>query len=187
MLDLLMQTESYIQGHFELSSGLHSNQYFQCAKLLQYPQHAEKAGKQLAALFDKDSIDLVVAPALGGIIIGYEVARALDKPSLFTERKDCEMTLRRGFRIKEGDRVLVIEDVITTAKSTGETIKVIEALGGKIVGLGCIVDRSNGKTSYVIKSLLQMTPETYTPDECIMCRKGMPLEKPGSRVKVGKN
>lgn len=184
MLDLLIKTESYIKGHFELSSGLHSNQYFQCAKLLQYPEHAENAGKQLAALFDKESVDIVVGPALGGIIIGYEVAKALGKKSIFTERKDGIMMLRRGFQVNKGDKILIIEDVITTAKSTAETIKVIEALGGEIAGIGCIVDRSSGKTEFMIKSLLQIEPETFTPEECLMCKQGLPIEKPGSRTKI---
>ncbi len=186
MIDVLIQTESLLKGHFELSSGLHSNQYFQCAKLLQYPEHAEKAGKQIAEMFDKDNTDIVVAPALGGLIIGYEVARALGKKSIFTERKDGIMTLRRGFEINRGDRVVIIEDVITTAKSTMETINVIKALGGEIAGVGCIVDRSQGQTAIKIKSLLQIEPEIYTPDECPMCKAGIPIDKPGSRTAASK-
>lgn len=183
MLDLLIQTESFVKGHFELSSGLHGNQYFQCAKLLQNPEHAENIGKKLAALFDKNNIDIVVGPALGGIIIGYEVAKTLGKEFIFTERKDGIMTLRRGFNINKGDRILIIEDVITTAKSTKETIEVIKEFGGNISGIGCIVDRSGDKSAFVIKSLLQMHLETYIPEKCIMCKKGIPVEKPGSRTK----
>ena len=184
MIDLLIQTESLLKGHFELSSGLHSSQYFQCAKLLQHPEFAEKAGKEIAALFDGDLIDIVVAPALGGLIIGYEVARALNKKSIFTERKDGVMTLRRGFEIRKGDRVLVMEDVITTAKSTKETIKVIESLGGVIAGIGCIVDRSKGQSGLFIKSLLQFEPEVFSPEECPMCRLGQGIDKPGSRTNI---
>jgi len=182
MIDLLIQTESYLQGHFELSSGLHSNQYFQCAKLLQHPEHAEKAGKQIAELFGRQLIDIVVAPALGGLIIGHEVARALRRKFLFTERKDGKMVLRRGFCINKGDKILIIEDVITTAKSTMETVEVIKSYGGEIAGFGCIVDRTSGKTDLVIKSLVQMEPEVYNPQDCPMCKSGIPIDKPGSRT-----
>ncbi|HBG49256.1 MAG TPA: orotate phosphoribosyltransferase [Cyanobacteria bacterium UBA9971] len=184
MIDLLIRTGSLLKGHFELSSGLHSNQYFQCAKLLQYPEYAEKAGKQLAALFDASKIDVVLGPALGGVIIGYETAKALGKKSIFTERKDGIMTLRRGFHINKEDRVLVIEDVITTAKSTIESIKIIESFGGKIAGIGCIVDRSSGQTSLKIESLIQIDPEIYSPEECPMCKLGQNIEKPGSRTQI---
>jgi len=184
MIDLLIRTESLLKGHFELSSGLHSNQYFQCARLLQYPEYAEKAGKQLAALFDTSKIDVVLGPAMGGVIIGYETAKSLGKKSIFTERKDGIMTLRRGFHINKGDRVLVIEDVITTAKSTIESIKIIESFGGKIAGIGCIVDRSKGQTPLVIKSLIQIDPEIYSPEECPMCKLGQSIEKPGSRTQI---
>lgn len=184
MLNLMMQTESLLKGHFELSSGMHGNQYFQCAKLLQYPEYAEKAGKEIASLFDKNSIDIVLGPALGGIIIGYEVAKALGKKSIFTERKDGIMTLRRGFEINKGDRILIIEDVITTAKSTFETIEVIKSFEGEIAGVGCIVDRSNGKTGLEIKSLLQISPEIFTPSECPMCKSSEIINKPGSRTKA---
>jgi len=184
MIDLLIRTGSLLKGHFELSSGLHSNQYFQCAKLLQYPEYAEKAGKQLAALFDASKIDVVLGPALGGVIIGYETAKSLGKKSIFTERKDGIMTLRRGFNINKGDRVLVIEDVITTAKSTMESIEIIKSFGGKIAGIGCIVDRTSGQTSLKIESLIQIDPEIYFPEECPMCKLGQSIEKPGSRTQI---
>lgn len=184
MIDLLIRTESLLKGHFELSSGLHSNQYFQCAKLLQYPEYAEKTGKQLAELFDANKIDAVLGPALGGIIIGYETAKALGKKSIFTERKDGIMTLKRGFHINKGARVIIIEDVITTAKSTMESIKIIESFGGNIAGIGCIVDRSKGQTALKIESLIQIDPEIYTPEECPMCKLGQSIEKPGSRTQV---
>lgn len=184
MIDILIKTESLLKGHFELSSGLHSNQYFQCAKLLQYPEYAEKAGKGIAQLFNPKNIDVVLGPALGGLIIGYETARALGKKSIFTERKDGIMTLRRGFSIEKGERVLIIEDVITTAKTTKETIEVVKSLGGEIAGVGCIVDRSKGETDLDIKSLLQIDPEIFTPEECPMCKAGHPVDKPGSRVKL---
>lgn len=184
MLDILLETQSLMKGHFELSSGLHSNQYFQCAKLLQYPQYSQKAGEQIASFFEKNNVDIVLGPALGGIIIGYEVARAMGKKSIFTERKDGLMTLRRGFKINKGDKVLIIEDVITTAKSTKETIEVIKSFGGQIAGVGCIVDRSRGTTDIEIKSILQIDPETFTAEECPMCKSGEKPEKPGSRTKI---
>lgn len=184
MIDLLIKTESLLKGHFELSSGFHSSQYFQCAKLLQYPEYAKKAGKQLAELFDADKIDIVLAPAMGGVIIGYETAAGLGKKSIFTERNDGIMTLRRGFCVNKGDRILVVEDVITTAKSTRETIEVIESFGGEIAGIGCIVDRSKNQTGLKIKALLQIDPEIYSPDECPMCKSGQSIEKPGSRTKI---
>lgn len=183
ILELLEKTDSIRKGHFELSSGLHSSQYFQCAKLLQHPDLAQIAGIELAKLFDTD-IDIVIGPALGGIIIAYEVARAMNKKSIFVERKDGIMCLRRGFEINRGDKVVIIEDVITTAKSAKEAAKVVEEYGGNIVGYGCIVDRSEGKTGLNIKSLIQMSPEIYEPDNCPMCKQGSLAEKPGSRPAI---
>jgi orotate phosphoribosyltransferase len=180
----MKKTESLLEGHFELSSGMHSNKYFQCAKLLQYPDIAEQTGKKLANLFNADEVDIVLGPALGGVIIGYEVARALNKKSIFTERKNGIMALKRGFQINQNDRILVIEDVITTAKSTKETIEVIESFGGVIAGIGCIVDRSSGKSGLEIKSLLQMVPELFSPQDCPLCKANVSIDKPGSRTTV---
>ena len=176
VMDLLQRTKSILNGHFELSSGYHSSQYFQCARVLQYPEYSEMVSCQLATLFDQP-IDTVVGPALGGIIIGYEVARALKKKSLFVERKDNELCLRRGFEINKGEKIIIIEDVITTAKSALEATKVVEDLGGEVVGYGCIVDRSQGKTGLKIKSIIHMDPEIYTPEECPMCKEGSKSRK----------
>ncbi|OGI02636.1 MAG: orotate phosphoribosyltransferase [Candidatus Melainabacteria bacterium GWF2_37_15] len=184
VLDHLRETQGILEGHFELSSGLHSDKYFQCAKLLQHPKYAEIAGRQIAAMFNKDEIDVVLGPALGGVIIGYEVARALEKLSIFTERKDGFMSLRRGFRINEGDRVLIIEDVITTAKSVKENIVIVEGYNAHVAGVGCIIDRSQGKTGINIKSLVQLDPVVFDPSDCPMCRQGQVIEKPGSQAKV---
>ena len=173
-----------MDGHFELSSGLHSNRYFQCARLLQHPQFAEIAGKQIAELFDRDEIDLVLGPALGGVIIGHEVARALGKPSIFTERKDGFMMLRRGFKINEGDRILIVEDVITTAKSVKENISIVNGYNAEVAGVGCIIDRSQGQSGIDIKSLMQLDPAIYHPNDCPMCKDGLDLEKPGSQARV---
>jgi orotate phosphoribosyltransferase len=179
--ELLKQTDAMLTGHFELSSGLHSSQYFQCAKLLQHPEISAKIGTALSKLFNPEEIDTVVGPALGGMIIGHETARALNKKSIFVERKDGEMSLRRGFEIKEGERVIIVEDVITTAKSALEAAKIIENLGGKVVGFGCIVDRSEGKTGLNIKSLVQISPVLYKPEDCPLCKQGSLTVKPGSR------
>jgi len=183
VIELLEKTVAMLKGHFELSSGLHSNQYFQCAKLLQYTDIAGQVGKALAKLITED-VDVIVGPALGGMIIAHEVARALNKRSIFVERKDGIMCLRRGFEVDKNEKVFIIEDVITTAKSALEAAKVIEELGAKVTGFGCIVDRSQGKTGYNIKSLVQMDPEVFAPDNCPMCKQGSLPVKPGSRTKV---
>ena len=138
----------------------------------------------MACLVDTDKIDTVLGPALGGLIIGHETARALGKKSIFTERKDGIMTLRRGFCINKGEQVLIVEDVITTAKSTRETIEVVKGFGGEIAGIGCIVDRTKDETGLEIKSLIQLDPEIYSPEECPMCKAGQSIEKPGSRTKI---
>lgn len=184
IFEILKTTQSILEGHFELSSGLHSDRYFQCAKLLQYPQYAEIAGQHIAAMFNADEIDLVLGPALGGVIIGYEVARSLGKPSIFTERKDGFMSLRRGFRINEGDRVLIVEDVITTAKSVKENMVIVDGYNAHIAGVGCIIDRSKGRSGIDIKSLTQLDPVVYDPNDCPMCKEGITLEKPGSQARV---
>ncbi len=184
MIDLLKKTNSLMEGHFELSSGLHSDKYFQCARLLQYPEYAEIAGKKIAELFDGNDVDIVLGPALGGIIIGYEVARALGKRALFTERKDGYMELRRGFQINEGEKILIVEDVITTAKSVKENIQILQGYKANITGIACIVDRSMGRSGLQLKSLLQMDPAVYSADDCPLCREGIEIEKPGSQAKV---
>lgn len=184
LYDILLETQSILNGHFELSSGLHSNKYFQCARLLQHPQYAEMAGKAIAAQFNPDDIDVVLGPALGGVIIGYEVARALGKPSIFTERKDGFMSLRRGFRINEGERILIIEDVITTAKSVKENVIIVEGYNAHVAGVGSIIDRSQGQTGLNIKSLIQLEPIVFHPNDCPMCKEGLEIEKPGSQARV---
>lgn len=180
VIDLLKLTRSIQEGHFELSSGLHSNMYFQCARLLQYPRYAEIVAAELIKKIDFD-VDVVVGPALGGIIIGYEVAKKLDRKSVFTERKNGIMCLRRGFSVSKDEKVLIVEDVITTAKSAIETANIITELGGTIAGYACIIDRTNSKTTLKISSLIQFSPKIYTPDDCILCKKNIKLDKPGSR------
>ena len=183
ILRLFEETGALLKGHFRLSSGLHSGNYFQCALLLQNPDIAEKMCSQLATYFKDDKPTCVVAPALGGVIVSYETARALGVKSLFTERVEGKMTLRRGFEIKKENRVLVVEDVITTGLSTGEVLEAVKLTGAKIIGVGCIVDRSGKELDFGVKlkSLIKLNFPTYKPEECPLCKKGVEITKPGSR------
>lgn len=157
--------------------------YFQSALVLQHPERAEAIGRALADVLRDLAPDAVVGPALGGVIIGWEVARGLGVRGLFTERKDGEMSLRRGFRLDDGERVVIVEDVVTTGKSTRETIDVIRAAGGEIVGCGAIVDRSGGEASFGVpfRALLSLPVEAWEPEACPRCRAGDAIVKPGSR------
>ena len=180
-------------GHFELSSGLHSGTYVQCALVLQYPRFAERLGQALAALFSDARIDAVVSPALGGVIIGQEVARALPPPrdavgggvpAMFVERDASgTMTLRRGFTLQPDQHVLVVEDVWTTGGSTQETIHVVEEAGGRVVAAGALLDRTGGKIEFPVESnaLIELQIESYEPEDCPLCRQGSVAMKPGSR------
>ena len=186
-LALFRECDALLEGHFLLSSGLHSSQYIQCAKVLQYPEHGTKLGKAIAKLFQHTQCDVVVSPAIGGILIAQEVARALGIRAIFCERKDGKMILRRGFRIKKGERVLIIEDIITTGRSTTEVVAAIESLKGCIVGIGAIIDRSEKKINFPaeFKSLAKLVFKNYNPNNCLICKQGeIPLVKPGSRKKI---
>lgn len=171
------------EGHFLLSSGRHSGKYMQCAQLLQYPQEAEQAGRAIAALFDGEEIDVVVGPALGGVIIAHEVARALGVRCLFAERKDGVMELRRGFTVMPDERVLVIEDVVTTGGSVKEVLTLLEEQKAIVVGVGSIVDRTGGiqPFPYPYRALIKIAIESYAPEACPLCQAGLPVVKPGSR------
>jgi len=172
-----------LTGHFRLTSGRHSDRYFQCAMVLQHPSHTETLCRELAQRFAGKEISAVVGPAMGGIIVSYEVARALGVRSMFTERENGVMKLRRGFSIEPGEKVLVVEDVITTGGSVREVIEVIRELGGEIAGTGVLVDRSNGTVDLGVKTEALLVTEvlSYAPEECPLCEKGFPVVKPGSR------
>jgi orotate phosphoribosyltransferase len=180
--ELIRSRKALLEGHFQLSSGLHSDRYVQCARLFEDPRDAERLGRELAERIH-DSIDVVVSPALGGLLIGYEVARALKLPFLFTERQEGVMTLRRGFRIHSGTRILIVEDVLTTGKSTGEVAKVVRDLGGLPVAAASVINRGCTEKSLglPIHSLLGLPLTTYKPEECPLCKAGKPIDKPGSR------
>lgn len=185
ILSLFRQTNALLDGHFQLTSGLHSPAYFQCAKVLQYPKNTELLCGMIADNFRNKQIDVVIAPALGGIVVGQEVGRQLNVRTMFTERKDGIMQLRRGFEIQRNERVLVCEDVITTGGSVKEVIGIAEKAGALVAGVGVIVDRSGG--TVVLPSLFAactMEVVTYRPEECPLCKKNIPIDKPGSRNNV---
>ena len=183
LLEIFRQTGALLEGHFQLTSGLHSPRYLQCALVLQHPRHAEWIGQALGSCFRDERVSAVVAPAIGGIIVAHETARALGVRALFTERESGEMTLRRGFRIDPGERVLVVEDVVTTGGSTRETINAVSSAGGLVIGAGSVVDRSGGAVDLGVRreALLTLEVPTYTPEQCPLCLEGTPAIKPGSR------
>jgi len=181
-IEIFKEKNALLSGHFLLSSGKHSADYFQCALILQYPDIAEKIAIEIAKQINFE-IDAVVSPAMGGIIIGQEMGRALKKRAVFTEREDGIMKLRRGFSIAPGERVLVVEDVLTTGKSSKEVIKLLEENNAKVSALACVVDRSVGKVDLGVPvfPLIKLPVEIYEPDSCSLCKQGMPVVKPGSR------
>ena len=180
---LLAETGALLSGHFRLSSGLHSPNYVQCAKLLEHPRNAKAIGAALGERVRSINAQKVVAPALGGVIIGYTVAEALDVPSIFTERKDGAMTLRRGFTIGRDERVVIVEDVVTTGKSTRETAAVVEQCGGNVVGFASILNRSGKENPFdaPYEALMSLALETYDESACPLCANKVPLDAPGSR------
>jgi orotate phosphoribosyltransferase len=183
-LDDMSAAGALLEGHFRLSSGLHSGRYLQCALYLADPARAEAAGRQLAARLKGCSAQLVVAPALGGIIIGHEVARALSVRFFFTERHEGVMTLRRGFPLDRGSRVVIVEDVVTTGGSTQEVMEVVQAAGATVVGVCAIVNRSGEDNPFAplpFTALLSLDIATWAPETCPLCREGLPVTKPGSR------
>jgi orotate phosphoribosyltransferase len=183
LLDLFRRSGALLDGHFRLTSGLHSSAYLQCALVLSRPADAEILGREIADKVRSFSPTVVLSPALGGVVIGHEVGRALGVRALFAERQEAVLTLRRGFVLADNDRVLVVEDVLTTGGSTRETMQVARAAGAHVVGVGSIVDRSGGTLSFDVPfaSLLSMSVPAYEPDKCPLCAKGLPVVKPGSR------
>jgi orotate phosphoribosyltransferase len=176
-------TGALLTGHFRLSSGLHSDRYLQCARLLMWPERAERAGRELADKLREFAPSVVVSPALGGVIIGHETARALRVPALFVERKDGAFALRRGFALESGQTVAVVEDVLTTGKSTREAIEAVQSAGGRVVAAGSIVDRGlpAGALSVPSRSLLCLSVPSWPEPDCPLCREGRPIDTPGSR------
>jgi orotate phosphoribosyltransferase len=186
VLDLLRREQALLEGHFLLSSGLHSDRYFQCALALRDPKNAERLARALAEKLPKGAFDLVVGPALGAVVWAHEVARAIGTPSLFTERADGKMALRRGFRVEPGQRVLVVEDVVTTGGSAREVAVLLRELGAKPTHVGCIVDRSGGPNPFAdlglaLTSLVTATVRTWKPEDAPAEFRGSTPVKPGSR------
>jgi orotate phosphoribosyltransferase len=183
VLDLFKSVGALHEGHFKLSSGLHSPGYLQSALVLQHPKHAEALGRALAEPLRNLRATVVLSPALGGLIIGHEVGRALGVRAIFAERQDNALTLRRGFSLAADDRVVVIEDVVTTGGSTRETMAAATAAGASVVGAGAIVDRSGGAPGLDVpfRALMTLSLPTYSPESCPLCQAGQPITKPGSR------
>ena len=185
ILQIFREHGALLEGHFILSSGLHSDRYIQCALVLQHPRVAEQLCSELAAKLRRLGATVVAAPALGGVIVSHEVARALGLRALFTERQEGVMTLRRGFSLAAGEPTLVVEDVITTGGSTRETMAAVEQAGGKVVGVGALIDRSGGKADLGVPqaALVTLSVQNYDPANCPLCKSGLPAIKPGSRTK----
>lgn len=183
IIQIFKDKEVMLEGHFLLTSGRHSDKYMQCAKLFQYADVSELICKQLAEQFAEKKIDLVVGPAIGGIIMAYEMGRQLGVKNIFAERENGQMTFRRGFEVPEGANVLVVEDVVTTGGSVKEVIALLKEHGANVVGVGSVVDRSAGKMDFGVefKAVLSMEVVSYEPENCPICKSGLPLVKPGSR------
>jgi len=183
LLKIFKKTEALLSGHFLLTSGRHSNVYFQCAKVLQYPEYNNDICAVLAKFYKDYDIDTVIAPAIGGIVVGQEVARQLNKRFIFAEREDKKLNLRRGFSIEKGERILVCEDVVTTGGSVFEVIEIITKSIAVPAGVGFIVDRSKGKVQFGVpqKSVISLDAISYEPENCNMCKENIPFIKPGSR------
>jgi orotate phosphoribosyltransferase len=183
ILEIFEKTGALFHGHFLLTSGRHSDVYFQCAKVLQYPEYIEDLCSIIADEFCDQKIDTVISPAIGGLVVGQEVARQLNKRFIFAEREDNKLTLRRGFSLNEGEKVLVCEDVVTTGGSVFEVIDIVRNNNAELAGVGFIVDRSNGKVDFGSKQLstIKLDVNSYLPEDCPLCNKGIELVKPGSR------
>lgn len=183
VLDIFRKSNALLEGHFRLTSGRHSDRYMQCAQVLQYPDSTAALCKEIADAFRDAKVDVVIGPAMGGIIVAYEVGRQLGVRTIFTERENGVMTLRRSFTISPGERVLVVEDVVTTGGSVKEVLKVVQEKGGEAVGVGVLVDRSNGQVDFGVKTkpVLSMEVVSWEEHDCPLCKQGIPAIKPGSR------
>ena len=182
VVEILKKSDALLEGHFLLSSGKHSNRYVQCAKVLRFPEYAAQVLSTVVEQIKDLDIDLVVGPAMGGVIVSYELGRQLNKETVFTERKDGVMELRRGFEVKPGDKIIIAEDVVTTGKSTIETKKALEALGGEVIGVACIANRTNDDIGMPIYSAIKLEIQVHDADACPLCQAGeLELVKPGSR------
>ena len=183
VIDEFKQTGALLEGHFQLTSGLHSTVYLQCARVLQFPEKAESFGRAISEMFSRAPIQLVASPAIGGIIIGHEVARALGARFIWTEREAGEMTLRRGFSVSPGERTLVVEDVVTTGGSTRETVEALKRAGADVIAAASIIDRSAGTADVGVPrvALVTLMVLALEPEDCDACRMGEPVVKPGSR------
>ncbi|MCL2577116.1 MAG: orotate phosphoribosyltransferase [Defluviitaleaceae bacterium] len=181
---ILQKADALLDGHFLYTSGRHGAQYMQCAKVLQYPEHTEELAKKVAEDFADEQVDIVIAPAIGGIVWGYEVARALSANSIFAERENGKMTLRRGFDIPKNARVVVAEDVYTTGGTIREIIELVKTYDATLVGVSVIVDRTGGKMDLNTKAVAAYSMEiiSYAPEECPLCKQGISITKPGSRT-----
>ena len=183
IIDLFKKTEVIQNGHFELSSGRHTDTYLQCAKIMQYPEYTNKLAKEISKFWEKEKIDLVVGPAIGGIIISYAVASVMNIRNVFSERKDGKMKFRRNLDVRENEKVLIVEDVVTTGGSVREVIDLLEESKADIIGISSLVDRSNGQVEfdYSFKPLLKLNVESFSADNCKLCQKNIPRTKPGSK------
>lgn len=184
IIAIFEESQALLKGHFRLTSGRHSDQYVQCAQVLQYPDYTEALCAHLAEHFVDDQVDLVIGPAMGGVTLSYEMARQLGVHSIFTEREEGKMTLRRNFFIPQGARVLVVEDVTTTGGSVKEVIQLVKDQGGQVVGTAVLVDRSNGSLDLGVDkavSALSVNVLSYEAEDCPLCKEGLPIVKPGSR------
>ncbi|MFH1046002.1 MAG: orotate phosphoribosyltransferase [Candidatus Omnitrophota bacterium] len=186
ILAVFKKKNALLEGHFLLSSGLHSGQYLQCARVLEDPKLCARLARSLAAHFKTKKIDVVIGPAMGGITLAYELARALGARALFAEREEGKMCLRRGFTVRAKENVVVAEDVITTGGSVKEVIAALAPLGARIAGVAALIDRSGGASVFgkiPFQSLAKVNIKTFSPEQCPLCRQGLPLVKPGSRTR----
>jgi orotate phosphoribosyltransferase len=183
LFSIFKETQAFLEGHFVLTSGLHSPHYFQCAKVLQFPKYLHLLAGDIAKHFEYSEVELVISPAVGGIVVGTEVGRVLGARTIFAERENGAMSLRRGFEIRKGERVLVVEDVVTTGGSVEEICAIVKNAEAHLVGVGCIVDRSNGTASFDAKfySVMEMEVKTYREENLPEELKSIPITKPGSR------